>query len=65
MPARRLEDRIRDLCMKSLYAKGPDWTVTIHELQLLIQEHLMRASNVATASNLKGQPVPIEERRHS
>jgi len=51
--------------MKALYAKGPDWTVTIHELQLMLQEHLMRASNLTTASNLNGKPVPLSERRQS
>jgi hypothetical protein len=63
MPARRLEDRIRELCARALYEKGPDWTTTIGELRLAIQEHTLRINNLAAAATVANQPELIRERR--
>jgi hypothetical protein len=62
MPARRLEDRIRELCARALYEQDPAWSVTVAELQLAIQEHAMRVGNLAVAA-VAGQPDLIRERR--
>ena len=63
MPARRLEDRIRELCARALYEKGPEWAATVHELQLAIQEHTLRVANLASAATLASRPDLIVERR--
>jgi hypothetical protein len=64
MPARRLEDRIRELCARVLYEKGPAWSKTVRELQAAIHEHGMRTSNLASAATLAGQFQLLRERRH-
>lgn len=64
MPARRLEDRIRELCTRALFEKGPDWIATIHELQLAIREHTLRLANLTTAATVAGQPHLLRERRN-
>jgi len=63
MPTRRLEDRIRELCARVLYEKGPDWQKTVHELQLAIQEHSLRLTNKTAAATVGGKPELIIERR--
>jgi hypothetical protein len=63
MPARRLEDRIRELCARALFEKGPDWVSTIHELQTAIQEHALRVGNLTTAATVARQPQLMRERR--
>lgn len=63
MPARRLEDRIRELCARALFEKGPQWATTVHELQLAIQEHALRVANLTTAATVAGQPHLLRERR--
>jgi len=63
MPVRRLEDRIRELCARVLYAKEPEWSTVVHELQLAIQEHILRLANVATAATVAGKPEVMQERR--
>jgi hypothetical protein len=63
MPARRLEDRIRELCGKALFQKDPDWSRTILELQAAIQQHSLRVANVTTAVTVAGQPQIMRERR--
>lgn len=63
MPARRLEDRIRELCARALFEKGPDWVATVHELQSAIQEHGLRVANLTTAATVAGQPQLLRERR--
>lgn len=65
MPARRLEDRIRDLCARAVFEKGAQWATTIQELQLAIQEHALRVSNLTTAATVVGQPQVVRERRES
>ena len=61
MPARRLEDRIRELCARALYEKEPEWSGTIHQLQSAIQEHALRISNASMGA---ARPIQVE-RRHA
>lgn len=61
MPARRLEDRIRELCARALYEKEPEWSATINQLQLAIEEHALRVANTSTGA-ANSPPV---ERRHA
>jgi hypothetical protein len=61
MPARRLEDRIRELCARALYEKEPQWSATIHKLQLAIEEHVLRIASTSTGA---ARP-PIVERRQA
>ena len=61
MPARRLEDRIRELCARALYEKEPEWSATIRKLQLAIEEHALRIANACTEA---AQPFQVE-RRHA
>ena len=63
MPARRLEDRIRELCGRALYEKGDQWTATIADLRFALQEHTLRAGNLAAAATVGNQPELIRERR--
>jgi hypothetical protein len=65
MPARRLEDRIRELCARALYEKEPEWSATVSELQSVIQKHALRVNNLATAATLAGKPHLIRERRNA
>jgi len=65
MPVRRLEDRIRELCAKALYATGPEWVSTVRELQLAIQEHTLRVANLSAAATVAGKPQLFRERRSS
>jgi len=63
MPARRLEDRIREMCARLLIETEPNWSLTAQELQLALQEHILRMSNLATAVLVAG--APTAERRRS
>jgi hypothetical protein len=62
MPARRLEDRIRELCARLLMEEEPKWSATAHELQLALQEHTLRIRNLAAAVFVAGTPI-MERRR--
>jgi hypothetical protein len=62
MAARRLEDRIRQLCARLLIEPEPEWSVTLKELQLALQEHTLRIRNLATAVFIAGTRI-IERRR--
>ena len=64
MPARRLEDRIRDLCARALHEEGQEWAATIHELQAAIQEHGLRVANLTSTATVAGRPEFIAERRN-
>jgi len=55
MPARRLEDRIRELCARALYTQGREWSETVHQLQLAIQEHALRVANLTSAATIGGR----------
>ncbi len=63
MPARRIEDRIRELCARALYENGTEWVSTIHQLQLAIQEHSLHVANMVTAATVAGKPEFFVERR--
>jgi hypothetical protein len=65
MPARRLEDRIRELCARVLYEKEPHWTSTLRELQVAIEEHMRRLSNLSLAVTVAGKPEVARERRRT
>jgi len=65
MPARRLEDRIRELCAKALYLQEPEWGVAIQDLQMAIQEHTLRMANLASAATVAGRPQLMRERRRT
>ena len=65
MPARRLEDRIRELCARALYVQEPEWSATIYELQSAIQEHARRVTNLTAAATVANQPHLVRERRSS
>lgn len=64
MPARRLEDRIRELCARALYEKGDEWLATVQDLQLAIHEHGLRVANLTGAATLGGMPQLMAERRN-
>jgi hypothetical protein len=64
MPTRRLEDRIRELCARALYECGMQWTSTIHELQLAIQEHSLRIANLAATAAVADKSEVMRERRN-
>jgi hypothetical protein len=65
MPARRLEDRIRELCARSLNTQGTEWSETIQELQLAIHKHALRVANLTSAATVGGRPDLILERRNN
>lgn len=65
MPARRLEDRIRELCARALYETGPQWRATVNELQMAIQEHSLRVANASAAVTVVGKPDALRERRQN
>ena len=60
MSARRLEDRIRELCARVLYEKEPEWSATVQKLQQAIEEHAMRIANTSTRA---AKAAPAERRR--
>ena len=62
MPARRLQDRIRELCARALYAEDREWAEILCELQSAIQEHDLRIANLATAATVSGLPAQQERR---
>jgi hypothetical protein len=65
MPARRLEDRIRELCARALYVTGPEWHTVISELQSSIQEHALRVTNLTASATVAGKPELLRERRNT
>jgi len=62
MPARRLEDRIWELCLRMLYEEEPKWGFTAKELQLAIVEHTRRVENKVTGAVVI-EPEVFRERR--
>jgi hypothetical protein len=63
MPSRRLEDRIRELCARALYEKEPQWGVTVLELQMAIQEHMLRIANLSAGAIATGKLLITERRQ--
>jgi len=47
MPARRLEDRIRELCAKAASAPAREAEVVLKELRLALAEHAKRLRRAA------------------
>jgi hypothetical protein len=62
MPSRRLEDRIREICARLVVEEGTEWSATAHQLQLALQEYILRMNNLATAVFLAGARA-IERRK--
>jgi hypothetical protein len=63
VPQRRLEDRIRNLCDRLKQEKDPLWSDVIIELQAAINEHNLRAANLASTAIVARRPDLIVERR--
>jgi hypothetical protein len=63
MTPRRLEDRIRELCARALYAKDPEWSTVIVQLQGAIREHVLRLENLTAAATVGRKPELVRERR--
>jgi hypothetical protein len=65
MPARRLEDRIRELCTRLLAEpeSGPEWTATAKELQFAIKTQIGRMVNATTALAVFGKSMPERRKR--
>jgi hypothetical protein len=57
LAARRLEDRIRELCARLLIEQEPKWNRTAKELQSALQEHTIRLRDLAAAVFVGGTPV--------
>jgi hypothetical protein len=64
MSSRRLEDRIRELCARAVDESSPEWDTTVHQLQLAIQEHILRLANMTAAATVGGKPEVFIERRN-
>lgn len=62
MAARRLEDRIRQLCARLLIEQEPEWDLTVKELQQALQEHTLRMRDLAAAVFVSGTRV-VERRK--
>jgi len=60
---RRLEDRIRELCAKTLIARGPELQATIAELKSALHEHTDRLRQVAALKLVSGENGSPPERR--
>lgn len=63
VPQRRLEDRIRKLCAQLAQEKDPLWSKVIIELQAAINEHNLRAANLASSATVARRPDLVVERR--
>jgi len=63
MPARRLQDRIREPSARALYEMGPSGEEVVHHLQLAIHEHALQVNNKTTAATVGGRPEVFIERR--
>ena len=62
-PARRLEDRIRELCARVGTAKDGQLDEVTGELRLALTEYLRRVQNQASATVLAWPEFPPERRR--
>ena len=65
MPGRRLEDKIRELCARAVYEKGARWRATLGELELAIQDHMLRLANANATATVIGRPDMLRERREN
>jgi hypothetical protein len=73
-PARRLEDRIRELCIRVANAKNEDFVESVRTLRTLLNEFtqlqmalsdLMRRTESKTAASLLSWPEFPRDRRHA
>jgi hypothetical protein len=62
VPARRLEDRIRELCAKVLQARDAEVNSTLSELRSAMQEHTQRLRNLAASKLLHANGLNKERR---
>ena len=65
MPGRRLEDKIRELCARAVYEEGNRWRETLGELQVAIEEHILKVANASAAATVIGRPDILRERRQA
>lgn len=64
--ARRLEDRIRDLCAKAVAAGSGELNPILSELQAALHEHTQRLRRMAAASTFHSpREFPSERRRNA
>jgi hypothetical protein len=61
--ARRLEDRIRDLCTKAVAAGSGELNPVLSELKAALHEHTQRLRRMAAASTLRSPREFPPERR--
>ena len=63
VPARRLEDRIRELCRKALTANKSELREVLSDLRLALHEHTERLRKVAIMKLTSTRKQPPDERR--
>lgn len=63
MPARRLEDRIREIASRIAVSKNDELSHLLAELQRAITEHALRVQNKTTATVLVWPEFPRDRRR--
>ena len=62
MRARRLEDRIKELCARLLIEREPHWSNTARKLQMALEEHNLRNENFNARLVDTGRTI-VERRR--
>jgi hypothetical protein len=63
IPQRRLEDKIRDLCMRVVKSSDTDFGRSFAELQAAMNEHLLRMRNKTSATILAWPEFPENRRK--
>jgi hypothetical protein len=63
VPARRLEDRIRELCSNLLKARDQEFQSTLSELRSALQEHTRRLRQLAASKLVSAKREVTKERR--
>ncbi len=63
LPARRLEDHIRELCARASSTEDTDLTSVLFELQLAMHEYTRRLGNRTSANLLNFPELSIERRK--
>jgi hypothetical protein len=62
-PQRRIEDRIRELCAKTVAATDGDLDLILRELSELLRETIEHMRESATRLLVDGTPLPEPRRR--
>jgi hypothetical protein len=62
-PARRLEDRIRELCIIVASSSDSDLAEAVSELEAAMNEYTRRLANKTSAAVLAWPKLPAERRR--